>query len=111
MLPRPIRYMELREDKASTRPAARARCSLAARREALGGRNRARECRRGLLARDVRALVAHHQAATAGDRSIASAMHAIAADETEHAGLAWDVAAWLEPQLDPEEPRETFLAT
>jgi hypothetical protein len=26
-------------------------------------------------------------------------MGAIARDETEHAALAWDVAAWLEPQL------------
>jgi hypothetical protein len=56
------------------------------------------------------ALVAHHQAAAAEDRSIASAMHSIAEDETRHAGLAWDVAAWLEPQLSPEARHEVNAA-
>jgi hypothetical protein len=56
------------------------------------------------------ALVAHHQAAAAGDPSIACMMHGIAEDETRHAGLAWDVAAWLEPQLAPEERREVEAA-
>jgi hypothetical protein len=30
-------------------------------------------------------------------------MQLIAEDETKHAGLAWDVAAWLEPQLGADE--------
>ena len=30
-------------------------------------------------------------------------MKAIAEDETKHAALAWDVAAWLEPQLSADE--------
>ena len=56
------------------------------------------------------ALVAHHQACAAGDRAIASIMHAIAEDETRHAGLAWDVAAWLEPRLAPAERSEVEAA-
>jgi hypothetical protein len=56
------------------------------------------------------ALVAHHQAAAAADRSIARVMHSIADDETRHAGLAWDVAAWLEPQLSPEARDEVIAA-
>ncbi|MBL8610002.1 MAG: hypothetical protein JNL38_21885 [Myxococcales bacterium] len=30
-------------------------------------------------------------------------MHVIAADETKHAELSWDVAAWIEPRLTPDE--------
>jgi hypothetical protein len=30
-------------------------------------------------------------------------MKKIAEDETKHAALAWDVAAWLEPQLSADE--------
>ena len=49
------------------------------------------------------ALVAHHQAQAARDPSIAAMMRTIAEDETRHAGLAWDVAAWLEPRLSADE--------
>ncbi|MBX3225838.1 MAG: ferritin-like domain-containing protein [Labilithrix sp.] len=49
------------------------------------------------------ALVAHRQAKTANDRAIRRMMQTIAEDETKHAGLAWDVAAWLEPQLTTDE--------
>ncbi len=49
------------------------------------------------------ALVAHHQAQAARDPAIATMMRVIAEDETRHAGLAWDVAAWLEPRLSMEE--------
>ncbi len=45
------------------------------------------------------ALVGTFQARAARDPDVARAMGAIARDETEHAALAWDVAAWLEPQL------------
>ncbi|MFO0736871.1 MAG: ferritin-like domain-containing protein [Labilithrix sp.] len=49
------------------------------------------------------ALVAHRQAASARDESIRCMMQVIAEDETRHAALAWDVAAWLEPQLTADE--------
>jgi hypothetical protein len=49
------------------------------------------------------ALVAHRQAAAASDESIRCMMQVIAEDETKHAGLAWDVAAWLEPRLTVDE--------
>jgi hypothetical protein len=49
------------------------------------------------------ALVAHRQATAAKDPSIRCMMQLIAEDETKHAGLAWDVAAWLEPQLGADE--------
>lgn len=49
------------------------------------------------------ALVAHRQASVAADESIRAMMQVIAEDETRHAGLAWDVASWLEPQLTVDE--------
>ncbi|MFO0736872.1 MAG: ferritin-like domain-containing protein [Labilithrix sp.] len=49
------------------------------------------------------ALVAHRQATDAQDATIRCMMQVIAEDETRHAGLAWDVAAWLEPQLTADE--------
>jgi hypothetical protein len=49
------------------------------------------------------ALQATLEARQAADPAIARAMQVIAADETRHAGLAWDVAAWLEPRLAPAE--------
>jgi hypothetical protein len=49
------------------------------------------------------ALVAHRQATAAEDGTIRCMMQLIAEDETKHAGLAWDVAAWLEPQLTADE--------
>ncbi|WP_394829166.1 ferritin-like domain-containing protein [Pendulispora albinea] len=47
------------------------------------------------------ALVATYQAERAGDAVIAAAMRIIARDETRHAGLAWEVAAWLDEKLSP----------
>jgi hypothetical protein len=47
------------------------------------------------------ALVALWQARTAQDPVVAAAMAPIAADETRHAELAWEVAAWAEPRLSP----------
>lgn len=55
------------------------------------------------------ALVAHHQARLARDPQVRAALHTIAADETRHAELAWQIAAWLEPQLTAAE-RELLLA-
>jgi hypothetical protein len=45
------------------------------------------------------ALVALWQACYAQDPVVRSAMIPIAADETRHAELAWEVAAWAEPRL------------
>jgi hypothetical protein len=45
------------------------------------------------------ALVAHHQAAHAQDEEIRALMRRIADDETRHAQLSWDIAAWAEAKL------------
>jgi hypothetical protein len=45
------------------------------------------------------ALVALWQARHAKDPVVASAMGPIAADETRHAELSWEIAAWVEPRL------------
>lgn len=45
------------------------------------------------------ALQATYQSAHARDAELARVLGVIARDETRHAALAWDVAAWLEPQL------------
>jgi hypothetical protein len=49
------------------------------------------------------ALVAHWQAAHAGDPEIASAMQRIAVDETRHAALAWAIAEWASERTTPAE--------
>ncbi|MCC6336628.1 MAG: ferritin-like domain-containing protein [Myxococcales bacterium] len=49
------------------------------------------------------ALVAHHQAAHAQDEEIRALMQRIADDETRHAELSWDIAAWAETKLAPSE--------
>lgn len=46
------------------------------------------------------ALLAHRQATHAEDRDVRAAMAKIAADETRHAALAWQVDAWLRTRLD-----------
>jgi hypothetical protein len=46
------------------------------------------------------ALIATWQAEAAGDRRLAEAMRTIAADETRHAELAWDVHHWALRGLD-----------
>ena len=46
------------------------------------------------------AAVALRQAARAEDPAVRDAMRAIASDEVAHAQLAWDVAAWIEGELD-----------
>jgi hypothetical protein len=45
------------------------------------------------------ALQATHQAKHAHDVAIARVMRTISEDETRHAALSWDVAAWIEPLL------------
>lgn len=49
------------------------------------------------------ALVAVHQASHAKDTRVAAVMRSIAADETRHAALAWDVAEWIDSRLTSEE--------
>ncbi len=45
------------------------------------------------------ALIATFQAERAKDPAVRAAMRTIARDETRHAALAWDVAAWLDARL------------
>lgn len=52
------------------------------------------------------ALIAAHQATHAKDTRIRSMMKMIAKDETRHAALAWDIAAWASPRLAREERAE-----
>jgi rubrerythrin len=47
------------------------------------------------------ALQATWQAEHARDAALAEMFRTIARDETRHAALAWEVAAWLEARLDP----------
>ena len=49
------------------------------------------------------ALVACHQAIHAEDAFARAAMKTIAEEETAHAALSWDIAAWLELRLSKEE--------
>jgi rubrerythrin len=46
------------------------------------------------------ALVASWQASHAEDSGVARALRSIAADETRHAALAWQIAKWAENKLD-----------
>jgi hypothetical protein len=46
------------------------------------------------------ALMAMWQARAAGDLKVRAAMAKIASDETRHATLGWQVAAWVEAKLD-----------
>jgi hypothetical protein len=46
------------------------------------------------------ALVATHQALTADDARIREMLGRIAMDETRHAALSWDLAAWFDTQLE-----------
>ena len=64
----------------------------------------------GCVRESFGAVLAHYQAALAADPAIAQAMLRIAEDETRHAELAWQVAAWLEPQLPCEQRAELRAA-
>jgi hypothetical protein len=55
----------------------------------------------GCIRETYGAAIAWWQARQAGDRRIARAMARIAADETRHANLSWDIAAWAEQRLTP----------
>lgn len=64
----------------------------------------------GCLRETYGALVAHHQALTASDPSIARTMRTIAEDESRHAELSWAVASWIEPQLTDAEREQLRFA-
>jgi hypothetical protein len=56
------------------------------------------------------ALCAHHQARAASAPDVRAVWSDIACDETEHAQLSRDVAAWLEARLTPEERAQVAAA-
>lgn len=56
------------------------------------------------------AVVGQYQAARALDRAVRDVMRVIAVDELRHAELAWEVAAWLEPQLSDAEQGQLMAA-
>ncbi len=56
------------------------------------------------------ALVASWQAATATDPVIASLMGGIAADETRHAALSWQIARWIESRMGARDRRRVARA-
>jgi hypothetical protein len=58
--------------------------------------------REGCVAETFGVVVALVAAKTSSDAEVRRAMSAIAIDEAGHAELAWDVARWVEPQLDEE---------
>jgi hypothetical protein len=56
------------------------------------------------------AAQATFQASHATDARIAKTMRGIAADETRHAALAWEVAAWIEPLLSDDDRHAIAIA-
>ena len=56
------------------------------------------------------ALIARHQADAGETVHIREVMRTIAADETEHAELAWAIDAWVQPRLSAEQRREVAAA-
>jgi len=66
--------------------------------EALAIENAAEGCVRETLG----ALIAMHQSRAASDRGVRDVMRVIAPDETRHAALGWQVAAWADARLSPE---------
>lgn len=56
------------------------------------------------------ALVAHHQARRARAAGVAALFRGIAADETRHAQLSWDVAGWTAARLSPAARRRVAAA-
>jgi hypothetical protein len=64
----------------------------------------------GCIRETYGALVAHYQARAADSAELRDAMRRIADDETSHASLSWDVAAWVEPRLSPAEREQLATA-
>lgn len=59
--------------------------------------------REGCVRETFGALVATWQARQAADGDVRAVMERVAADETRHAELAWEIDAWLRPRLTPAE--------
>jgi hypothetical protein len=57
------------------------------------------------------ALVATLQARRAADPFVRNAMRSIAIDETRHAALSWEIAAWADARLSPAERRRVAAHT
>ena len=64
----------------------------------------------GCIRETYGALVAHYQASAAESAELRGAMLRIAEDETSHASLSWDVAAWVEPLLSQAEREQLARA-
>lgn len=56
--------------------------------------------REGCVRETYGAIVAQHQVLRAADDDVRACMLAIADEETQHAALSWDIATWIESQLD-----------
>lgn len=55
--------------------------------------------REGCVRETYGALMAHYQAVRAESATVRATMSAIAEEETAHAALSWDIAAWLDSRL------------
>lgn len=55
----------------------------------------------GCVGESYAAFIAHIQASHARDPELRRVLTSIAHEETRHAALSWQLADWLEPQLDP----------
>ena len=64
----------------------------------------------GCIRETYGALAAHRQAFAAEDAEVAAAMAEIAEDESRHAALSWQIAAWIEPRLTDDERAELQIA-
>jgi hypothetical protein len=59
--------------------------------------------REGCVGESFAALLATFQAASAADEEVRAHLRAVAADETRHAELAWEIDAWLRTRLPARE--------
>lgn len=64
----------------------------------------------GCVHETFEAVLAAYQAQHARDAQVARALGQIARDESQHAALAWSVAAWLETRLTPSARRRVRVA-
>ncbi|MCA9607524.1 MAG: ferritin-like domain-containing protein [Myxococcales bacterium] len=64
----------------------------------------------GCIRETYGALAAHRQALAAHDPRVAEEMKVIAEDESRHAALSWEIAAWIEPRLSDAERTELTIA-
>jgi hypothetical protein len=64
----------------------------------------------GCVSETFAALLATHRARETSDPALRQIFTKIAADETVHGQLAWDLHAWFRARLDPEQQREVDSA-